>query len=44
MGVAFSVAALGESLVQEAEGVAVVREGRDRRLVVLGPLEQVAVG
>ena len=44
MGVAFSVAALGESLAQEAEGVVVVREGSDRRLVVLGPLEQVAVG
>ena len=35
--------ALGESPVQEEEGEVVVREGNDRRLVVLGPLERPVV-
>ena len=44
VGVAFFVVAWGESPVREEEGEAVIREGKDRRLVVLGPLEQPVVG
>ena len=43
VGVAFFVAALGESLAQEAEGAAAVQEERDRRLAAPAPLEQAAV-